>query len=420
MLFLLNFLSVFLYGFFIMFYFLNIKFDTKNRITIAAYVAIAILLQIVLFLLGGKQFVEKVYPLAFHLPLLIFCWKYFNKRFDSSLFALCFTYILTTPRKWIGDLFALALHNNSNASLIIQIIITLPLLIIIYRYLRPYINKLLVYSDEKIRILLIIPFIYYVIAYLTTVYTQLLYTSKIVVVGILTIGLTLTFFYYFVVYFNEMEKRFHITTEQNILSVQLNDLHARTELLKHSEENAIIQRHNLRHHLQLINGYLATNQIPEAQSYILEIENNMYHEVVVQYCENNAVNLILSSYITMAKNENISVQSHVILPNSCEVADMDLCIILANAIENAINACRNIKSKNDRFINIDCNIKNNKHFIQVTNSYIDAITFEKGLPITNRENHGFGTKSIVAIVHKYHGIFSFTAEEGIFKMNIII
>ena len=420
MLFLLNYLSVFLYGLIIMLFFLEIKFNKKNLVVIAVYASSTILIQIILYSLWGKLFLEKAYPIAVHLPLLLFCWKFFKKRLDSSLFALCITYILTTPRKWIGDLFALAFQNNTGASVIIQMILTLPLVILIYKYLRPHINKLLVYSDEKIRILLIIPFIYYVIAYLTTVYTQLLYTSKIIVIGILTIGLTSTFFYYFVVYFNEMEKRFNMTAEQNILSVQLNALHARAELMQQSEENAMIQRHNQRHHLQLINSYLAIGHVQDAQTYISEIENTMYHDVAVKYCENKAVNLILSSYITMAKNENITVQSQVNISNSCEIADMDLCIILANAIENAINACMNIKDSNDRLITIHCNAKNNKHFIQVTNSYIDKITFENGLPVTNKANHGFGTKSIIAIVKRYQGIFSFTAEEGIFIMNVIL
>lgn len=420
MLFLLNYLSVFVYGILIMVFFLDIKLDKKNLAVISAYASINILFQVSLYYLFGKSFLEKSYPLAVHLPLLIFCWQFFKKRFDSSLFALCTAYILTTPRKWVGDFIALAFQNNHSIAAIIQIIVTLPFLIIIYKCLRPYIIKLLSYSDVKIRFLLTIPFLYYVIAYLTTVYTKLLYTSKIIVIGILTIGLSLTFFYYFVVYFNEIEKRFQMKIEQNILSVQIAALHTRTEVMKQSEENAIIQRHNLRHHLQLINSYLVKDNVKEAQNYILEIEKNMYHDITLKYCENTAVNLILSSYITMAKDSGITVQTQVNIPKTCEIADMDLCIIMANAIENAINACANIKDTRDRIININCNLKSDKLFIQVTNSCIDKVTFENDLPVTDRANHGFGTKSIVSTVQKYKGIFSFTAEEGLFKMNVIL
>lgn len=79
--------------------------------------------------------------------------------------------------------------------------------------------------------------------------------------------------------------------------------------------------------------------------------------------------MILSSYINMAKAEGIAVTSQVYIPKPSEVADMDLCIIFANAVENAIKACLTITDANKRIINISCKAKNDKLFIQVTNSF---------------------------------------------------
>lgn len=415
-----NYLFVFIYGLLIMVFLLDIKINTKNLTAILAYTVIDLFLHFTLYYFLGGSFLEKAYPLVVHLPLLIFFCAFFKKRFDSVLFVLCTAYILTTPRRWVGDLIALAFHNEHSIAAIIQIVVTLPLLYIIYRYLRPYVIKIMAYSDTRIRFLLIIPLIYYVIAYLTSVYTQLLYTSRVVVIGILTTGLVFTFSYFLVVYFNEMIKRFEMQNEQNILAVQISALHARAEAMKQAEETAIIQRHNLRHHLQLINGYLAEDNIREAQRYISEIEKSMYHNVTVKYCDHDAVNLILSSYLSTAKNEGITVHSQVAIPKACEIADMDLCVILANALENAINGCENIQDVKDRIINISCKPKYDKLFIQVTNSFTGEVTFENDLPVTDKENHGFGTKSIAATVQKYNGIYSFTVEDGVFKMNAVL
>lgn len=85
-----------------------------------------------------------------------------------------------------------------------------------------------------------------------------------------------------------------------------------------------------------------------------------------------------------------------------------------------MNACLQIPNINDRAIRIVCNIKNDKLFIQITNSYHGAVLFENDLPISSEENHGLGTKSIAAVAQKYGGVYSFQAEDSFFKASIIL
>jgi sensor histidine kinase regulating citrate/malate metabolism len=221
-------------------------------------------------------------------------------------------------------------------------------------------------------------------------------------------------------FFKQTREQFIMQNEQNILAMQVSSLQARAEMIKESEEKAIIYRHDLRHHLHLINGYLVDKNLTEMKKYITELEKNIDNPVTIKYCDNNAVNLILSPYINRANNEKIRVDSQVYIPQDCEVSDMDLCIILSNAIENAINACMNIKDINNRRISISCKSKNNKLFIQVANNFIGEVTFAEGMPISAEENHGFGTKSIVATVQKYSGLCSFTAESGVYRTRVIL
>ena len=420
MLFAFNFFTVFIYGFLIMFFFLDIKKNKKNLVTSFIYILLAIFIQTSLFFFLGSSFLVKSYPLVSHLPLLLFYCISFRKRFDDVLFALSTAYVFTIPRRWVGDFISLFFNNNPDVAAMIQIIITIPFLILIYKYFRPYIIKILFSSEVKIRFLLIIPTIYYVFSYLTTVYTQLLYTSRIVVVGILTIVATSTLCYSFIIYFKEMEKRYELLNEQNILAVQISSLNARVETMKVAEDSAIIIRHDLRHHLQLINGYLITDKIEDARLYLSTLEDNMYEHVIAKYCNHEAINLILSSYINKAKNEGILVEAQVSLPEACEIADIDLCVIFANAIENAINACMNFTDLGDKIIKISCLSKNNKLLIQITNNFAGVVTFKDDMPVTDAKNHGFGTKSIAKTVQKYNGIYSFSAEDYVFKVNIIL
>ncbi len=420
MLYALNYFMVFTYGLLIMTFFLDIKFGRKTFLILSVFVLLGMLLNFSIYFIFGDRFLQEVYPLAVHLPLVFFFRLVYKKPLYPVLFVLCTTYILTTPRKWIGDLITLLFHGGPYIAALVQIAVTIPLLYIIYQYLRPYMVKIIAYSSNKIRFLLIIPLVYYIIAYLTTVYTDLLYSSRIVVVGILTIGLICTFSYFLISYFNELVKQFEMKNEQNILAAQVSALQARFEATKQSEETAKIYRHDLRHHLHMLNNYVYSDNITGAKDYIKEIEKNMRPAVTVTYCENESINLILSSYLDKAVQNDIRVDSSVCVPDSCSIPDIDLCIIFANAIENAINACILIENINQRYLNISCKMKQDKLLIQFTNSYAVAPVFEHNLPITEKENHGYGTKSIVAIVHKHQGLTSFEAREGIFKLNIIL
>ena len=176
----------------------------------------------------------------------------------------------------------------------------------------------------------------------------------------------------------------------------------------------------MRHHLNLIGTYIADNNEAAAQEYITEVEKTIESTAIEKYCRNYTVNLILSSYIAKARNEQICVATQIDLAEKNAISDMDLCIIFANAIENAVHACRLIPSANDRTINIVCKTKNDKLFIQITNSYTGTVWFDDDMPVSTEENHGLGTKSIAAVAQKYDGVYSFTAADGVFKTSIIL
>jgi len=192
------------------------------------------------------------------------------------------------------------------------------------------------------------------------------------------------------------------------------------EALEESQEKTMIYRHDMRHHLNLINYYLMDNNKVAAQKYITEVEKAIEGAAVEKYCSNYTVNLILSSYITKARNEQITVETRIDLPENNVVSDMDLCVIFSNAIENAINACKGIHDANERTLKIVSRINNNKLCIQITNSYDSTVLFVDDMPVSSEENHGLGTKSIAAVVQKYGGVYSFSAVDRIFKANIIL
>lgn len=416
----LNFLDVLIYGVLIMAFLLDIKWDLKNVLPLLAFVVFNGLLQLVLLMAFGGEFVEKSYPLVIHLPLvLLFCWFY-KKRFVSVLFVLFTAYVLTTPRRWIGEVVAFFFHNDPTISILTQIIASVVLLVLVYRFLRPFVSRILGYRGAQILLLTVMPALYYAIVYATTVYTDLFYRSSILIAGLVGVGLNFCFYSFLTAYFNEMERSFVSRTEQTILQMQVDATARQMEEYKNAQTQAAIYRHDLRHHLQYISGCIAQRHLDEAQSYIAKISSDTEGAQFIRYCENMSVNLLLSTYVTRAQNSEIGITVQAAVPAEIPIQSTDICVILSNGIENAIRACRKIASPEDRTISISCRYDNHKLMMEIRNTYHGEITFNGDLPSATEENHGLGTRSIKAAVQKYGGIYSFTVENGIFTMRVIL
>jgi hypothetical protein len=79
-----------------------------------------------------------------------------------------------------------------------------------------------------------------------------------------------------------------------------------------------------------------------------------------------------------------------------------------------------LKDTKDRLLKIICKNKNEKLFIKITNSYSGELEFVDKIPVNQEENHGIGTKSIVSVVNKYQGVYSFSADDNLFEFVVII
>src|SRR6056297_889491 len=111
MLFVLDYLGVMIYGVLIMVFFLNIKINRKSIFFLSCYMLLSSSLQFGIDHVFGFEYIERLYPLIIHLPLVFFFYYIFKKRFNLVLFVLFTSYLLTSPRRWIGEVVALLFNN---------------------------------------------------------------------------------------------------------------------------------------------------------------------------------------------------------------------------------------------------------------------------------------------------------------------
>ncbi|MDF2632332.1 MAG: hypothetical protein K0Q85_928 [Caproiciproducens sp.] len=394
----------------------------RKRYLLGLYAAFVILCDgFVLFQFGYIYFM-KLYPLLVNLPILL-AFVYLSKFVPIKVFFIILTVIaICTSMTATGIIVSYFFDSSMFVVNLVCYLLYIPIWLVIYKYIRPTFLYMLRNTDTKGWVgFCVVPLSYCVLLYSHGNY-NLASVDIGQIIKYLVLYFILAFSAYYMIFrfFRQTREQLTLQSEQNLLINQVAAAQLHFEALEESQEKIILYRHDMRHHLALINSYLADNNKESAQKYIREVEKTIDHAAVEKYCSNYTVNLILSSHIMHARKEEIEVETHIDLPEENAVSDMDLCVIFGNVIENAINACKRIANSGDRFIKIVCKNKQNKLFIQIMNSYEGVLEFDGDMPLSHEENHGLGTKSVAAIAQKYGAVYSFSAEEGVFTTRIIL
>lgn len=181
-----------------------------------------------------------------------------------------------------------------------------------------------------------------------------------------------------------------------------------------------IYRHDMRHHLSVIEGLARQGDCEKVVEYTSKMNGSLSELENVSYCKNPEINAVLSEYIGRAEKAGCKVTQNIALTEKLPFAEDDVCTMLANAVENAINACAKL-SEEQRYINISAECADNRRlFISVKNPCSDTIRFDENkLPVVEErsEEHGIGLRSMNRIAEKYNGFLRCKVENGEFLLN---
>ena len=138
-----------------------------------------------------------------------------------------------------------------------------------------------------------------------------------------------------------------------------------------------------------------------------------------RFCENELVNLLCSSFSAKARRMGIPLTLEAVLPASVSISDTELCALLSNGLENALNAVGELK-ENRRWVEFFCGVRAGKLLIEIKNPYSGQIVFQNGLPTSDRPGHGHGCRSIQTIAQTHRGLYEFKAENGVFTLRVAL
>ncbi len=182
-------------------------------------------------------------------------------------------------------------------------------------------------------------------------------------------------------------------------------------------------RHDLRHHLVLIQHYLEDKKYEDLQSYLNRYAHSLPFEETLTYCDHYTINALLAYYGQRAKDDGITWNVKVFYPANLPFSAEDLTIVFSNLLENALDAYREISEDGRaRTIDVQGRFRNDMLIFQVTNHTLHtAFPDENGLlPSTKHSGKGIGLESVRTIAQKYHGNVSITSIDQTFCVKVTL
>ena len=179
-------------------------------------------------------------------------------------------------------------------------------------------------------------------------------------------------------------------------------------------------RHDIHHHINVVYQLAKENKIEQLIEYLEEYNKIDSTKEPMVYCNNSTVDAILNHYILLAKDNGIEVHLNVALPEELKIRDTDLCIVIGNLLENAIEASE--KEENKR-IKLRINRSNEYICMLVSNLYNGEIKKgHSGYYSRKREfkDTGIGLSSVSAVVEKYDGRMEIDHTNGEFNVFIMM
>ena len=169
---------------------------------------------------------------------------------------------------------------------------------------------------------------------------------------------------------------------------------------------------------------LKNGKVTEACNYLSGIvESSIYK--IVEYTGISSIDTVLSEKKRAATEKDICMELDISLSSLCDIDHTDICIILLNLIDNAIEACLKIENEQDKKIKIILKNVNSMVLLKIENSVAQNINLKGNNTLlettkSNKQSHGLGLKIVNSVAEKYNGSLVIKSENNIFTVTVLL
>lgn len=210
--------------------------------------------------------------------------------------------------------------------------------------------------------------------------------------------------------YKKLVENFRLSTKLSLMGQEVHFLQQYVDEAKVRYERTKSFRHDIKNHVMVVKELLQSKKPEEALEYVSGMES-LADELSFPCSTNHPVlDILLGNKLGMAKNDGIEVQCSLQLPYPCSINDMDFCIILSNALDNAICACRNMEESSEKYIHVTGSLQGDFILLEVENSFQGDASVCPGTGLGN----------IKSVVEKYHGAMELRTQGAVFGLSILL
>lgn len=179
-------------------------------------------------------------------------------------------------------------------------------------------------------------------------------------------------------------------------------------------------RHDYHNHLQTLKARLDMGQTAGAREYLDRLEQDLDGIRAVAETGNLRVDAILNAKLSLVLKQGTRLSFKAAVPKQLTVSDIDLCVILGNLIDNAMEACEKVEA-DGRFLRLYIGVLKQQLYLSVTNATAETTRRENTAWHTaKRGSHGHGLGRVDRVVKKYGGYLNRQNEPGVFATEVLL
>ena len=217
-----------------------------------------------------------------------------------------------------------------------------------------------------------------------------------------------------------LEDQASADANNKFLSMQLNSLKEHTSLMEENNRKLAVFRHDIRHYNRLLYSLIKEDKTEAALSFITDCDDNIMQTAIKPYCNSPIINAAVAIYVNKAEKEQIPLAHKIELPAVLHLDENELAVLLCNLLENAFRASYHQPAA-DRGIKVTAKTDHSHLLFMVANRFQDLVVLgDDGLPITYKQGHGLGMRSLAAFRDKYGATVLCSQQDGWFKTMIYV
>ena len=392
--------------------------NRRQKRLIIALCPLFLLIQTPCWLILGEGITKQLYPLIVHLPMVLILILALKKPVGIALVSVCTAYLCCQLPRWV-NLMVTAVTGSSLAGEISYTLLIFPIFLLLRHLFVHSAYGAMTASTQSLLLFGSLPVAYYFYDYATVVYADALSTDIQALNEFLPTALIIFYVMFLSAYHKQMQTRADAELQRSMLEAELKQAEVEVEGLRSVETQVAVYQHDMRHHLTAIDGFLAADQPQQAKEYIQKVQADVAAITPRHFCENELVNLLCSSFSNKAARMGAGFTVEAKLPKELPVSDTELCSILSNGLENALHAVGTLE-KPLKWVELYCGVRLNKLLIEIKNPYAGQISMRDDLPVSDRDGHGYGCRSIRSIATQNRVLCTVDAEHGVFTLRVMI